>query len=142
MTQHLHFRRLLFFAALLFILAVLPATNVRVTEAAVDIYPRSNPLSGDEVAIHEGARLYFKWCVQCHGGKADGKGVRFIVGADLTKFWRGYCDYVVIVLNGRTDKQMPPWGGILDEEEISSIGAYLETLAKENALWKGRCTLL
>ena len=49
---------------------------------------------------------------------------------------------MVIALNGRTDKNMPPWGGILDEEELSSIGAYLETLAKESANWKGRCTLL
>ena len=142
MTQQLRFRWPLFFTVLLFICAALPTTNWSDVQAAEDAYPRSNPLAGDENAIAEGARLYFKWCVQCHGGKADGIGVRFIVGADLTKFWRGYCDYVVIVLNGVTGKQMPPWGGVLDETEISQVGAYLETLAKENALWKGRCTLL
>ena len=142
MTQHLRFRWLLFFAALLVIFAALPTTNWSGVQAAEDAYPRSNPLSGDDNAIQEGARLYFKWCVQCHGGKADGKGVRFIVGADLTKFWRGYCDYMFLALNGVPDNQMPPWAGILEEEELSSIGAYLETLAKEGALWKGRCTLM
>ena len=141
MTQQLRFRWPLFFAILLVICAALPTTNWSDVQAADDPYPRSNPLAGDQAAIENGARLYFKWCVQCHGGKADGKGVRFIVGADLTKFWRGYCDYMFLALNGVPDKQMPPWAGILEEEELSSIGAYLETLAKENALWKGRCTL-
>jgi mono/diheme cytochrome c family protein len=55
--------------------------------------------------------------------------------ADLRKFWRGYPEFVRITLNGRTKKRMPPWGGLLDEDEISQIGAYLETLAVEGANW-------
>ena len=44
--------------------------------------------------------------------------------------------FVVIVKNGRPGKQMPPWKNVLDEDNISKIGAYLETLALEGANWK------
>ncbi|MEE9148664.1 MAG: cytochrome c [Candidatus Tectomicrobia bacterium] len=99
--------------------------------------PSSNPLSGEAEAIAQGARLYRKWCRQCHGTNADGKGVRWAVGArDLRKFWRGFSEFVAIVVAGRPKKQMPPWGGVLQGEEIMQIGAYLETLAIAGANWK------
>lgn len=116
-----------------------PATE---TAWAEEAFPRKNPLAGDEEAIKEGARLYFKWCVACHGKNVDGVSRFGEYGADLRNFWRGYCDYVVIVLNGRVEKQMPPWGGVLDETEIAQIGAFIETHASEKAVWEGRCTLL
>ena len=141
LMKYLNLRQFSFFVAILTIFSLFPATDWPVAYAE-DAYPRSNPLVGDQAAIEKGAYLYFKWCGACHGRRADGEGVRFTKGADLTIFWRSYCDYMVIALNGRTDKNMPPWGGVLDEEELSSIGAYLETLAKESANWKGSCTLL
>jgi mono/diheme cytochrome c family protein len=103
-------------------------------------YPKKNPLSGNQEAIKEGARLYFKWCVACHGPEADGKNTRFgSYGANLTNFWRGYPEFVVIVLNGKEGRigRMPPWGGVLDEEQISEIGAFLETKASDKARWVG-----
>ncbi|MDP6517612.1 MAG: cytochrome c [Alphaproteobacteria bacterium] len=96
----------------------------------------SNPLSGDEASISSGARLYFKWCVQCHGPKADGVSRFGAYAKDLRKFWRGYEEFLVISLNGRPKKMMPPWGHVLDTDELSAIGAYLETLAIEGAYWK------
>ena len=139
--KYFDLRQFSFFVAFLTVFAAFSTTNWPVAHAE-DAYPRSNPLAGDQTAIEKGAKLYFKWCVACHGRYADGEGVRFTKGADLTIFWRSYCDFMVISLNGRTDKNMPPWGGVLDEEELSSIGAYVETLAKESANWKGPCTLL
>ena len=60
--------------------------------------------------------------------------------ADLRKFWRGYPEFVVIVLNGQQGQigWMPPLGGYLDEDQIAMMGAYLETLAVEGANWVGR----
>lgn len=108
-----------------------------VRAGASSAYPDVNPLSGDTDAIHEGGKLYSKWCRQCHGRKADGVSQRFgKYSGDLRKFWRGYPEFVVIVLNGRPKKKMPPWGGVLDEDEIAQIAAYLETLAIEGANWK------
>lgn len=115
----------------------LALAGATVTQALAedDAYPKKNPLAGDPEAIEEGARLYFKWCVACHGKHADGVSRFGDYAADLRKFWRGYPEFVRITLNGRTDRQMPPWGGVLDEDEISQIGAYLETLQLEGAQW-------
>ena len=99
--------------------------------------PSSNPLSGDAQAIAQGHKLYNKWCLQCHGKKADGRSTRFGKYAkDLRKFWRGYSAFFAIVVSGRPKKKMPAWAGIIQPEEIQRIGAYLETLAIEGANWK------
>lgn len=94
-----------------------------------------NPLSGDEEAIQTGLELYFKWCVACHGPKADGVSRFGEYAGNLTKFWRGYPEFIVIVAIGRPKKQMPPWKGVLSDVEISQIAAYLETIAVEGANW-------
>ncbi len=96
----------------------------------------SNPLSGDPEAIELGQRLYFTWCVQCHGRKADGESRFGKYAGNLTKFWRGYPEFVIIVKNGRLKKRMPAWNEVLDDDGISKVGAYLETLAVEGANWK------
>ncbi|HEY7760439.1 MAG TPA: c-type cytochrome [Burkholderiales bacterium] len=98
--------------------------------------PSSNPLSGDPEAIELGKSLYYTWCVQCHGHKANGESRFGKYAGDLTHFWRGYKEFVVIVKNGRVDKMMPPWKDVLDEDNINKVGAFLETLAEEGANWK------
>ena len=98
--------------------------------------PSSNPLSGDPEAIALGKRLFFTWCVQCHGPKANGESRFGKYAGDLTRFWRGYPEFVIIVKNGRPQKQMPPWKEVLDEDNIAKVGAYLETLSVEGANWK------
>ena len=98
-----------------------------------------NPLSGNCDSIVLGACRYFKWCVACHGPKADGVSRFDKFAADLTRHWRGYGEFVGIVLNGAEGNlgRMPPWQGVLNVQQISEIGAYLETLAVEGkAYWK------
>ena len=96
----------------------------------------SNPLSGNPEAIDTGKQLYYTWCVQCHGHKANGESRFGKYAGDLTHFWRGYKEFVLIVKNGRTDKMMPPWKEVLDEDNINKVGAFLETLAEDGANWK------
>lgn len=96
----------------------------------------SNPLSGNSEAIEAGRKLYYTWCTQCHGPKADGVSRFGNYAADLRKFWRGYSEFVTIVTNGRPEKQMPPWKEVLDKTKISQVGAFLETLSIEGAVWK------
>ncbi len=97
----------------------------------------SNPFSGDPKAIASGQELYFTWCVQCHGKNADGVSPRWGKYAkDLRRFWQGYSKFVLITVTGVKGKQMPPWGEHLSGDQISHIGAYLETLALEGANWK------
>ena len=101
----------------------------------------SNPLSGDCEAIKAGRKLYPMYCSACHGGKADGWGGPSLgerYAADLTKHWSGYQGFVDAVLDGKKGRigLMPPWRGVLTEEQINQLGAFLETLAVEGAYWK------
>jgi quinohemoprotein ethanol dehydrogenase len=95
-----------------------------------------NPLSGDPEAIEAGRKLYNTWCSQCHGGKADGVSRFGKYAADLRRFKLGYTEFARVVVEGRTERRMPPWDGVLDGEQVSQIGAYLETLAIEGANWE------
>ena len=106
--------------------------------------PDANPLSGDAAAIRSGKSDYRAICSVCHGGKADGAGERASSAktpADLRKFNKGFKKYMELVKNGvqtpgREIKDMPAWGGVLDDPTLIKIGAYLETLAIEGANWK------
>lgn len=99
--------------------------------------PSSNPYTGQCDAILEGGKLYFTWCVQCHGVEADGRSPRWGGYAkDLRRFWAGYSQFIAITIAGRPKLKMPPWAGVLNPEQISYIGAYLETLALDGANWK------
>jgi mono/diheme cytochrome c family protein len=107
--------------------------------AADEGIPDVNPFSGDEKAMREGRSWYRGVCASCHGGKADGSGERG-TGADLRKLQLGFKGFVQVVLDGRQTAgramQMPAWRGVLKNEDIYKIGAYLETLSMEGANWK------
>lgn len=112
--------------------------------ASAEDVPDVNPLSGDAAAIRSGKSDYRAICSVCHGGKADGAGERASSAktpADLRKFNKGFKKYMELVKNGvqtpgREIKDMPAWGGVLDDPTLLKIGAYLETLAMEGANWK------
>jgi len=110
---------------------------VRADDAAI---PDSNPLSGDAKAIKEGRDWYQNVCNVCHGARANGETARGGRAADLRIFNRGFRAYVETVKRGRNTTglafSMPAWGGVLDDETIYQIGAYLETLAIDGANWK------
>ncbi len=106
---------------------------------ADDEIPETNPYSGDEKAMREGRSWFRGVCAACHGGRADGAGERGN-GADLRKLELGFKGYVNVVLQGRTQPgrtmAMPAWKGVLKNDDIYKIGAYLETLAIDGANWK------
>ena len=101
--------------------------------------PDANPYSGNEKAMREGRSWYRNVCSPCHGGRADGQGERG-TGADLRKTQLGFKGFVEVVLSGRQTAgramQMPAWKGVLKNDDIYKIGAYLETMAIEGANWK------
>ena len=106
--------------------------------AQADEVPATNPLSGNEAAIREGRSWYRNVCSVCHGGKADGGGDRG-TAADLRVFNKGFRTFMQTVKEGKNTGRtmtMPAWGGVLSEEQIYQIAAYLETLALPGANWK------
>ena len=113
--------------------ALLSAAEVRAQDALA-----INPLSGDERAIKSGKGWFRNTCTPCHGGRADGMG-DMGTGADLRKLKIGFQGFYRTVKDGRKvpgRAQFMPSFSFLDDKTIFEIGAYLETLAHEEANWK------
>src|SRR5829696_3432798 len=83
------------------------------------------PLSGlppATAADPDGERLYADYCSSCHGEELRNTsgGVTF----DLRRLRAGDHErFLDAVLNGK--KQMPPWRGALQMEQIEAIWAYI-----------------
>jgi cytochrome c oxidase cbb3-type subunit 3 len=104
--------------------------------AALAAEPAGPPGSGPA------ADLYKTYCVQCHGVKGNGNGVNV---RDMSVQPRDHTD--AQGMKGISDKEaftaikeggpavtksvlMPPWGGVLSDEQIRSLVEYLRTLCK------------
>jgi cytochrome c55X len=91
--------------------------------------PMAAQAAGDQAAQAEtnvGERLYGRSCAECHGLKAQGGAL----APSLTAFKGTDDDFVKTILNGRSGTGMPPFKGLLSEEEIRQIRAYIGTLPK------------
>ena len=71
-------------------------------------------------------------CVLCH--KFDGRGGQSEggYGADLRVTKLTEAEVLGIITNGRSDKGMPPFKGILDEEMIETLARFVKTDLKLN----------
>jgi ABC-type amino acid transport substrate-binding protein len=91
--------------------------------------PISIQASGDQVAQAEtnvGVRVYSRSCAECHGLNAQGGAL----APSLTAFKGTDDDFVRTVLNGRPGTGMPPFKGLVSEEDIRQIRAYIQTLPR------------
>jgi cytochrome c-550 PedF len=98
-----------------------------------------NPYSGNDRAIEIGASGYLQNCARCHGLEAVSGGIT----PDLRKLndpfdWENKAEsdewYINRVRNGAVVDgrvYMPPFEGILNQEAMWSIKAYIETLTYE-----------
>lgn len=86
--------------------------------------------------------IYKTYCWQCHGKQADGMGVNI---RDMSVQPRDHTD--AKEMSGRSDDelfkaikeggqsisksvQMPPWGGVLSDDEINLLVEYLRELCE------------
>lgn len=94
-----------------------------VNGAAADDSPASdNPTA-------EGNSLFNQYCSHCHGPNAE-QGER---PRDLRRLKRRYGDkradvFRATVANGRPEKGMPTWDGVLDDNVVDKIWNFLETV--------------
>lgn len=76
----------------------------------------------DPRKVKAGERTYSDYCATCHGDELrnTSNGVTF----DLRRLRPDeHPRFVNSVLNGK--KEMPPWKGTLDDEQIEAIWAYI-----------------
>jgi mono/diheme cytochrome c family protein len=93
----------------------------------------TNPFSGDKAVATEGGSLFNQYCSHCHGPWAeqaerprDLRRLRIRYGDDaLSTFY-------TTVNNGRPDKGMPTWRGVLRDEVFWKIFTFLETVQEED----------
>lgn len=79
-------------------------------------------LAQDREKIAAGAEVYATRCSACHGERMRATGVGFDL-SKLTPDDRQRFDKAVNDGKG----QMPPWAGVLSEEEIDQLWAYVRS---------------
>ena len=94
-----------------------------------DAWRETNPYRGDSAAVDIGASAYNQNCARCHGLEAISGGIapdlrRLDLAPDTDEYFvqsvrRGK------IRNGMT--YMPPFEGVLNQEAVWAIKAYLET---------------
>lgn len=94
-------------------------------------------------ATEAGKDLYKTYCWQCHGSHGNGKGIN--AGDNMSVAPRNHTDSEY--MSGRSDQDlfnavknggpavnksvlMPPWGGVLTDDEIHALVRYLRVLCK------------
>ena len=94
----------------------------------------SNPYRGDKEAIRVGSSAYNQNCARCHGLEAISGGIapdlrKLDVDAETDAY------YLQSVYRGKVRNgavYMPPFEGILPQEAVWAIKAYLETRREES----------
>ena len=99
-------------------------------------------MAGPSSAAERAEDLYKTYCWQCHGMKGDGNGINV---RDMSVQPRDHTD--AKAMSARTDEElftaikkggqainksvlMPPWDGVLSDEEIHSLVRYLRELCQ------------
>jgi len=97
-------------------------------------------LAAPTLAQPSGEDLYRTYCAQCHGLQGNGKGINV---RDMSVQPRDHTDSKYMA--GRTDDElrtaivdggqalsksvlMPPWGSVLEPQEVDALVAYLRKL--------------
>ena len=100
------------------VLTVALAATVRAADDAT-----GNPL---QAQIDHGKSTYASKCSHCHGPNMMNSGT---ITPDLRAFPDDKTRFVTTVKNGKNNK-MPPWGDILNDDEIGDLWAFISSRRK------------
>lgn len=96
------------------------------------VVPRKLPRIKPEIpTIAEGAALFARACISCHGPRGDGQGFVSLPTPvprldQLPAAESGPTQIAAMIQKG--DGAMPAWGQVLSEREIKSLTLYVESL--------------
>ncbi|MCK1393786.1 cytochrome c [Bradyrhizobium sp. 1] len=107
--------------AILATVAVLTVALAATVGAADDA--NGNPA---QMQIDHGKSTYASKCSHCHGPNLMNSGT---ITPDLRAFPDDRARFVTTVKNGKNNK-MPPWGDILNDDEIGNLWAFISSRRK------------
>lgn len=83
--------------------------------------------ASDEQVVATGEEAYMANCASCHGQKGEG-----LIGPNLTdKYWLhggSLTDIHNTVKDGVPDKGMPAWGGMLTQDQLVGVVAFIDSI--------------
>ena len=77
----------------------------------------------DQAPIDQGKGIYAHNCSHCHGPNMVNGGT---VAPDLRAFPDDRQRFLTTVKQGKNGR-MPPWGDILDDDQLASVWAYISS---------------
>ena len=91
--------------------------------------PAEKTQASNEAGITRGRQLFNANCGHCHGPNAASPEARIDL-RKLRKRYAGQMDEVfsTTVHDGRPDKGMPLWKGVLSEDDIASIKGFVDSV--------------
>jgi len=97
-----------------------------IVEMTTPVAAQQPDASVDQAQIDLGKRTYAQKCSHCHGPNMVNAGT---VTPDLRAFPDDRTRFVTTVKQGKNGK-MPPWGDLLNDDEIASLWAYVSSQRK------------
>ncbi len=100
--------------------------NLLWTLGALSLVMSSSSFAQDDVKAQKGERIYNNYCYTCHGEDLVNSGQSF----DLRKLKvTERPRFENSVQNGKN--QMPPWKGVITEQDMDLLWAYIRTKAND-----------
>jgi len=91
--------------------------------------PPANPYAGRTEVVPEGKSLFNQYCSHCHGPDAiQGERPRDLRRLTIRYRENATATFYTTISNGRMDKGMPVWKGVLNDDVIWKIYTFLETV--------------
>jgi mono/diheme cytochrome c family protein len=97
--------------------AVVAVASVAFAAAAI----AQQPDGANQAKIDQGKQTFAQKCSHCHGPNMVNSGT---ITPDLRRFPDDEPRFVTTVKQGKNGR-MPPWGDILNDEDLSALWAYV-----------------
>jgi cytochrome c len=83
----------------------------------------------EQPAAHEGWRQYMVHCARCHGDDAIGGVMAPDLRASMARGAMDAQSFQTVVMQGRREKGMPAFTGVLTDEQAAAITSYVAARA-------------
>jgi mono/diheme cytochrome c family protein len=111
------------FAALAITAMALSVVQRATAQQAASEQNKTEEASGDQAKIDLGKAIFAEKCSHCHGPNMVNSGT---ITPDLRRFPDDHERFVTTVKQGKNNR-MPPWGDVLNDDDIANLWAYISS---------------